>query len=78
MIGIHNIKNCCASIAVAILMGISIKLIKKAILEFKGVQRRFNFIFENQNAIYYDDYAHHPTKYSNYLNLQKKSISQKK
>ncbi len=62
LIGIHNIKNCCASIGVAIMMGISVNLIKKAILEFKGVQRRFNFIFEHQKSIYYDDYAHHPTE----------------
>ncbi len=62
LIGIHNIKNCSASVAVAIMMGISINLIKKAIFEFKGVQRRFNFIFENQNSVYYDDYAHHPTE----------------
>ena len=78
MIGIHNIKNCCASIAVAILMGISIKLIKKAILEFKGVQRRFNFIFENQNAIYYDDYAHHPTEIFELLKSTKEVYKSKK
>tara|TARA_Y100001970_G_scaffold288745_1_gene416882 strand:- start:459 stop:1856 length:1398 start_codon:yes stop_codon:yes gene_type:complete len=62
LIGIHNIRNSCASIAVSIMMGISIRLIKKAILGFKGVQRRFNFIFEYQKSIYYDDYAHHPTE----------------
>ena len=62
IVGVHNIKNCCASIAIAILMGISTNLIKKAIFEFKGVQRRFNFIFKFQNSIYYDDYAHHPTE----------------
>ena len=62
LIGIHNIKNCSASIAIAIMMGISVNLIKKAIFEFKGVQRRFNFIFEHQKNIYYDDYAHHPTE----------------
>jgi len=62
LIGIHNIKNCSAAIAIAIMMGISVNLIKKAIFEFKGVQRRFNFIFEYQKSIYYDDYAHHPTE----------------
>lgn len=62
LIGIHNIKNCSASIAVAMMMGISVDLIKKAIFEFKGVQRRFNFIFQHQNSLYYDDYAHHPTE----------------
>ena len=44
------------------MMGISVNVIKKAILEFKGVQRRFNYIFEHQQSIYYDDYAHHPTE----------------
>ena len=67
LIGIHNIKNSCASIAVSILMGVSINIIKKAIFEFKGVQRRFNFIFEYQNSIYFDDYAHHPTEISSIL-----------
>ena len=43
-------------------MGISVNLIKKAIFEFKGVQRRFNFIFEHEKSIYFDDYAHHPTE----------------
>ena len=42
--------------------GISVNLIKKSVLEFKGVQRRFNFIFEHEKSIYYDDYAHHPTE----------------
>ena len=30
LIGMHNIKNCCASISVAIMMGISINLIKES------------------------------------------------
>tara|TARA_B100001123_G_scaffold417565_1_gene520437 strand:+ start:1 stop:1338 length:1338 start_codon:yes stop_codon:yes gene_type:complete len=62
LIGIHNIKNCSASIAISIMMGISINLIKKAICRFKGVQRRFNFVFKYQKSIFYDDYAHHPTE----------------
>ena len=78
LIGIHNIKNCCASIAVAIMMGISINLIKKAIFEFKGVQRRFNFIFEYQNSIYFDDYAHHPTEIYELLKSTKAVYESKK
>ena len=77
MIGIHNIKNCCASIAVAMLMGISNNLIKKSILEFKGVQRRFNFIFEHKKSIYYDDYAHHPTEIYELLKSTKDVLKQK-
>ncbi len=67
LLGVHNIKNCCASVAIAILMGISNTTIKKAILGFKGVQRRFNFIFEHNKSIYYDDYAHHPTEINELL-----------
>ncbi len=78
LIGVHNIKNCCASIAVAISMGISLKLIKKAILDFKGVQRRFNFIFKHQNTIYYDDYAHHPTEINELLKATKSVYPKKK
>ncbi len=78
LIGTHNIKNCCASIAVAITMGISINIIKKAILNFKGVQRRFNFIFEYQKSIYYDDYAHHPTEIYELLKSTREVYKSKK
>ena len=59
-------------------MGISVNLIKKAILEFKGVQRRFNFIFEHQKSIYYDDYAHHPTEIYELLKSTRMVYSSKK
>ena len=78
LVGVHNIKNCCASIAVAILMGISFSLIKKAVLEFKGVQRRFNFIFEHKKSVYYDDYAHHPTEINELLKSTREVYKSKK
>ena len=62
LIGIHNIKNATASFAVANTIGISNKLIKKGLNEFKGVQRRFNKLFIFQKSVFYDDYAHHPTE----------------
>ena len=36
--------------------------IKKGLLKFKGVQRRFNKIFTYNNIDFYDNYAHHPTE----------------
>ncbi len=78
LIGIHNIQNSCASIAIAIMMGISIKTIKKAILKFKGVQRRFNFIFEYKNSLFFDDYAHHPTEIYELLKSVKNVYKSKK
>ena len=43
-------------------VGISISKIKKGLLNFKGVQRRFNKIFTYNNIDFFDDYAHHPTE----------------
>ena len=62
LLGIHNITNAVASIAVALTIGISIKDIKKGLINFKGVQRRFNKIFTFNKIDFFDDYAHHPTE----------------
>ena len=62
LLGIHNVRNSVAAAAVALTVGISILDIKKGLLNFKGVQRRFNKIFSYNNIDFYDDYAHHPTE----------------
>ena len=67
LLGIHNIRNSVAAAAVALTVGISITDIKKGLLNFKGVQRRFNKIFTYNDIDFYDDYAHHPTEIKNVL-----------
>ncbi len=62
LLGIHNVRNSVAATAVALTVGISILDIKKGLLNFKGVQRRFNKIFTHNDIDFYDDYAHHPTE----------------
>ena len=62
LFGHHNIRNATAAVAVASTVGISKKIIKEALKEFKGVQRRFNKIFVFREATFFDDYAHHPTE----------------
>ena len=62
LLGVHNARNSVAAIGVALTVGISIRAIKKGLLSFKGVQRRFNKIFTYNHVDYYDDYAHHPTE----------------
>jgi len=62
LLGIHNVRNAVAATAVALTIGISIKDIKKGLLNFKGVERRFSKIFRYNNIDFYDDYAHHPTE----------------
>ena len=67
LIGLHNIRNSVAAIAVSLTIGISIQNIKKGLSNFKGVQRRFNKIFTYNKIDFYDDYAHHPTEIKNVL-----------
>jgi UDP-N-acetylmuramate--alanine ligase len=62
LLGIHNVRNSVAAAAVAITIGISSSNIKRGLLNFRGVQRRFNKIFRYNNIDFYDDYAHHPTE----------------
>ena len=62
LLGVHNIRNSVAATAVALTIGISVKNIKEGLLNFKGVQRRFNKIFTYNKIDFYDDYAHHPTE----------------
>ena len=68
LLGIHNILNSTASVAVALTIGISKNVIKHGLKEFQGVQRRFNKIFTYKETVFYDDYAHHPTEIKEVLN----------
>ena len=62
LLGIHNVRNAVAAAAIALTVGISVSIIKKGLLKFRGVQRRFNKIFTYNGMDFYDDYAHHPTE----------------
>ena len=72
LLGIHNIRNSVAAIAVSLTVGISVSNIKKGLVNFKGVQRRFNKIFTYNKIDFYDDYAHHPTEIRSVLEGVKK------
>ncbi|RPG57740.1 MAG: UDP-N-acetylmuramate--L-alanine ligase [Flavobacteriales bacterium TMED235] len=66
--GLHNIRNATAASAVAFTVGISKDFIKNGLKNFKGVQRRFTFLFKHRGSIFIDDYAHHPTEITEVLN----------
>ncbi|MDA7714460.1 UDP-N-acetylmuramate--L-alanine ligase [Candidatus Pelagibacter sp.] len=68
LLGVHNIRNSTAAVAVALTIGISKNVIKDGLKEFKGVQRRFNKVFTHRETSFYDDYAHHPTEIKEVLN----------
>ena len=58
----HNIKNATSALAVAFFFFLSDKIIKLGLKNFKGVQRRFNYLFHKGKTSFFDDYAHHPTE----------------
>ena len=76
--GLHNIRNATAASAVASTVGISKDFIKNGLKSFKGVQRRFSFLFKYRDSIFIDDYAHHPTEISEVLNGVKDVYKNKK
>ncbi len=67
LLGLHNIRNATAAAAAASTVGISSKIIREALKNFKGVQRRFNRIFKYRETTFFDDYAHHPTEITELL-----------
>jgi UDP-N-acetylmuramate--alanine ligase len=58
--GIINIENFTAAIAVALMCGVNEQEIRKAVLLFQGVKRRFDIRINIPGLTYIDDYAHHP------------------
>lgn len=60
MPGKHNVENACVATSVGLLNGVTHENIKKALVEFKGIQRRFEKIIDRTDIVFIDDYAHHP------------------
>ncbi|MEQ1800016.1 MAG: UDP-N-acetylmuramate--L-alanine ligase [Lacibacter sp.] len=60
--GLHNVENVLAAIAVAHILKIEDEKIIKAVADFKGVKRRFEYVIApgDANVTFVDDYAHHP------------------
>jgi len=58
--GLHNVENATAAISVAHQLGIEDDKIRAAVEAFRGVKRRFEYIFRNKGVVFIDDYAHHP------------------
>lgn len=60
--GDHNQRNAYAASKVAEKMGVSEKLIRHGLEDFRGTWRRFEYKGEINGAKIYDDYGHHPTE----------------
>lgn len=62
VLGRHNISNALAAIALALNYNIDKKHIKKALGEFSGIGRRFEYLGNYKGTHIIDDFAHHPTE----------------
>lgn len=69
--GFHNVENAVAAIAVALALNISEDKIREGLTSFKGVKRRFEFLVRDEEQVFIDDYAHHPTEIEAFLNSVK-------
>lgn len=82
--GMHNVENAVVAVAIAHLLGIAHDAIQKALADFKGVKRRFEYIIPplqgsaTSPVIFIDDYAHHPTELKALISGAKALFSGKK
>jgi UDP-N-acetylmuramate--alanine ligase len=75
MPGRHNVSNATAAIAVANELGIPAEAIRKGLLGFGGVKRRFTLTGEWNGVKVFDDYGHHPVEIKAVLKAARESCS---
>ena len=62
--GRHNYQNAVAAMHAAYLNGVDYKSAFNSLQAFGGVKRRLQVVYNKNNKIVYDDFAHHPTAIS--------------
>lgn len=62
MFGQHNVQNALAAIAVGVGLELKEEVIKKALANFAGIQRRLTNRGCVKGVTIYDDYGHHPVE----------------
>ncbi len=60
--GKHNVCNALAAIGVGLNIGLEFRDIAKVLEGFRGASRRFQVLYEDDDILVVDDYAHHPTE----------------
>ena len=79
--GRHNVFNAAASIVVAIQEGLDIEVIKKGVLDFSGVGRRYEkhvIDIDKEKKFLIDDYGHHPLEIRCNLDAIREEFQDKK
>ena len=73
IMGIHNVLNSLAAIAVSMELGVDFSLIQDVIRDFRGAERRFKITNIGSDIVVIDDYAHHPTEIKATLKIMEDS-----
>jgi len=73
MPGLHNALNATAAIAVVDQLQVGAEAIRKGLLDFGGVKRRFTKTGEVGGVVIIDDYGHHPVEISYVLEAARQS-----
>jgi UDP-N-acetylmuramate--alanine ligase len=60
--GHHNVQNALAAIAAGFALGVTLDAMRDGLLQFGGVERRFQRLCDVAGVTIVDDYAHHPTE----------------
>ena len=61
LVGVYNVRNALAAIAIAADAGISVERTAEGLKLFAGVKRRLEVVGTAGGVTVYDDFAHHPT-----------------
>lgn len=62
LLGMHNISNTLAAIAISHQAGLDFNTIQNGLLKFAGVNRRLERLHGGDDFLVIDDYGHHPTE----------------
>lgn len=76
--GIHNMENALVAFGVGIEKGINPQLLKEAIANYGGVDRRFDVQIKSDKMVYIDDYAHHPEEITKLVQSVRKMYPNRK
>ena len=68
LLGVHNVRNALAALAVGHRVGISADRLGEALRGFKGIKRRLETVGVENGVTVLDDFAHHPTAVLETLN----------
>jgi UDP-N-acetylmuramate: L-alanyl-gamma-D-glutamyl-meso-diaminopimelate ligase len=61
LLGVHNVRNALAAIAVATFVGVPATDVVNGLRRFAGIKRRLEIVGVRRGVTVLDDFAHHPT-----------------